>query len=102
MSLQINIDSDSVTIVVDTMLMPGEPYFKEFENLSSKICDFDSQVVKIDLLQCKYMDTRAISVILEINGVLKKAGKVLKLVNVNEEISDLLRTIKLNKIIELS
>lgn len=101
MSLKIKNDTDGITIIVDTILIPGEPYFKEFEELSTKIGSFDSSSVIIDLSQCKYMDTRAISIILEMNGILKKKGRKFKLINVGEEIADLLCSIKLDKIIQI-
>jgi anti-anti-sigma factor len=101
MSIEIQNKEDSVTIVIDAHLISGEPYFKEFESISSKICEFESKAITIDLFKCSYMDTRAISVILEIHRLLRKTGRVLTLVNVNEDIGDLLRSIKLDKIIQL-
>lgn len=101
MSIEIQNERDAVTIIINAHLIPGEPHFKEFECMAANICDFESKAITIDLFKCRYMDTRAISVILEIHRFLRKTGRVLTLQNVNEDITDLLRSIKLDKIIQL-
>jgi anti-anti-sigma factor len=101
MSIEIQNETNTIKIIIDAHLIPGEPYFKEFEYIASNICDFGSKPISIDLFKCRYMDTRAISVILELHRLLRKSGSVLTLLNVNEDIADLLRSIKLDKIIQL-
>jgi anti-anti-sigma factor len=102
MSIQIIEENQGVTIVASSILMPGEPHFQEFEKLPHAIKNFSSTTVQLDLQYCKYMDTRAITIILEIYRELKKSGGTLSLMNANEEILDLLRTIRLDQLIKLN
>lgn len=73
-----------------------------FEEITRKIQKLNSDVVEIDLLKCSYIDSKTISFILEIHQALKKKGRILRLVNVSDDISDLIKAISLDKIIQLN
>jgi anti-anti-sigma factor len=102
MNISLITTSEKSTILVNAYLIHGESNFKEFEIIAEEIKKLNSNVVEIDLNKCTYMDTRAIAVFLEIHQALKKAGRILRFINVNDDMVDLLKAISLNKIIELN
>lgn len=100
MSVHVLHNLNNVTIFIAGILIPGDSDFHQFENIVKEIKLFKADIT-IDLSQCNYMDSRAISTILDMYRELHKIGKHISILRANEEILDLFRTIKLDRIIEI-
>jgi anti-anti-sigma factor len=81
--------------------MAGDPAYLEFEDTLHKLVKQNYQLVTIDFSDCIYIDSRAITAIITLNRRLKTLNGHLRIKNVNSEISELLRAIQLDKIIEM-
>ncbi|MBN1577676.1 MAG: STAS domain-containing protein [Chitinispirillaceae bacterium] len=94
-------DGERVILHTGTILIAGDPVFREFEESLNSIARQRIKQVIIDFSDCIYMDSHAISVIISMNRRLRASGGQVRIQNANREISDLLHTIQLNRIIEM-
>ena len=84
-----------------TILIVGDPSFKEFEACLSKVVRQCTDLVIIDFSECIYIDSHAIRTIISMNRRLNASGGKLQIQNTNQKISGLLRAIQLDRIIEM-
>jgi len=98
----IDLSNDQCVLLhTGTILIFGNPAFVSFK---SKLQQLSRKVLKqvvIDFSNCIYIDSRAITTIIMLNRRLQLNGGLLKIKNANQEISDLLHTMQLNRIIEM-
>ena len=90
-----------VTVSVGSMVVSGTQAFKGFAEQLHLLARQRNQKVIIDFKECFYIDSHAIALIISANRRLKLSGTQLVIQNANTEISDLLRTIQINRIIEI-
>ena len=90
-----------VIVHAGTILIIGDPSFREFEECLYTNARKGIKQVIIDFSECIYLDSNAIRVIISVNRRLKASGGLLQIQNANQEISELLHTIQLNRIIEM-
>ena len=95
------VPGERVVLTTGTMLISGSPTFKSFETSlrksSRKLC----RELVIDFRECVYIDSYAISLIITAHRRARLAGTRLIIKNANEEITELLQAIQLNKIIKM-
>ena len=101
MALVLEKNNASIVVRVGTILMAGDPGFREFEDCLHILARQGHKLVVIDFSDCIYLDSRAITAIISLNRRLKIIGGQLRIQNANNEISELLLAIQLNRIIEM-
>ena len=89
MRILCEVSEDRVVISIGTMLMSGTASFRTFELI-------------IDFSKCFYIDSRAIALIISANRRSQLGKTRLVIQNANDEITELLHAIQINKIIEMA
>jgi anti-anti-sigma factor len=102
--LKIIRNKSEITVVASTVLIMGDPAFKQFEEMLNTVARKSTSTgrVVIDFSDCIYIDSRAITLLISINRRLQLSGRQLRIENVNQEIAELLMTMQLDKIIEMA
>jgi anti-anti-sigma regulatory factor len=102
MGLAKNVAGDTVTLFTGTVLMSGVPAFRAFEETLQTLARQQQKQVVIDFQECIYIDSRAIALIISANRRFRLSGTQLKIINANREITGLLCTMQVNRIIEIT
>lgn len=91
-----------VTLSTGSVLMSGVPAFREFEEMLHSLVRQRFKQIIIDFGECIYVDSHAIALIISANRRLRLSGTLLKIKNANKEITELLHSIQINRIIEIA
>jgi anti-anti-sigma regulatory factor len=102
MNIVVDTSGDTTIIHVNSRLIYGEAFFKDFSLICEHFADFESQNIVVDLLKCSYLDTRVIAIILEVHQTLRKLNRNLSLTNVSTDIVELFKAINIDKIIRIN
>ncbi len=100
MSFLISHDNDGNYVIgLELVFAPSEPQFGFFEDFVNRVESLDVKRITLDFTNCKYMDTRAISLIMNMYRMTKEKEVGIQVVGADEEIKDLLYSIKLDEIL---
>ena len=91
-----------ISILVDALFMRNDPQFQLFEKFISSINSLEAKLVSVDLSSCKYMDTKALALIIRMHQELKKKDASMRISGADEDIKEFLNSIQLDKIIPIS
>lgn len=91
-----------VTLATGSVLMCGVTAFSSFDASLRSFSRGKYKEVVIDFSECMYIDSRAIALIITASRRLRMTGARLVIHNANKEITELLHSIQINRIIEFA
>ena len=96
------VSGERVVLSTGTMLMSGAGSFRSFESSLRTFTRNQCKELVIDFRDCVYIDSHAIALIISAHRRSRLAGTRLIIRNANDEITELLHAIQVNKIIEMT
>ncbi len=91
--------SGHFVISLDMVFSPSEPQFALVEDFVNRIPALHIKRVTLDFSNCKYIDTKAISLIVSMYSETREMGAEIQVVGADEEIKDLMHSIQLDEIV---
>jgi anti-anti-sigma regulatory factor len=101
MKVLCELSGERVVLSTGTMLISGSAMFRSFETFLRNYSRRQSKELVIDFRECVYLDSHAISLIITAHRRLRLGGTRLVIHNANDDITELLQAIQINKIIEM-
>ena len=89
-----------VVVATGSVLMSGVAVFRSFEDSLRSLSRGNVKEVVVDFSECIYIDSHAIALIISASRRLRISGARLVIQNANQEISELLHAIQIDRIIE--
>ena len=100
MGQQCNESGGRVVVATGSVLMSGVAAFRYFDDSLRSFSRGNVEEVVVDFSECIYIDSHAIALIISASRRLRLSGAKLVIQNANQEISELLHAIQIDRIIE--